>query len=161
MNGYNDENADTLGAGDHGFLSLYDPVAPDLTPRPIYYDFYFFTRNFGDRLVHAESSDSEVTVYASTFTGGGVGIVAVNEAAESRTLSISISGASPSGQANAWILAGPSLEGPEVTLNGTANGYGTGGPLPESVTPYVLDVAASGEATIDVPASSVASIVVY
>jgi hypothetical protein len=159
LNGY--DSPGTYGAGDHGFLSLGQPDVPDLTPRPTYYDFYFFTRNFGDRLLESVSSDPLVTVNASSFTGGGVGVVAVNEAAESRSLSLSITGASFSGQANVWILSGPSLEGSQVTLNGIANGYAAGGPLPESALPYTIAVETSGATKVDVPGSSVASIVMY
>lgn len=115
-----------------------------------YYDFYFFTRNFGDRLVQSESSDPLVTVYASSFTGGGIGIAVVNEAADSRTLALEITGASLTGEANVRILSGPDMEGPEVSVNATANAYGTGGPLIESVTPYTLETDASGT-TLDVP----------
>ena len=159
LNGYNSPG--TYGAGDQGFLSSGQTGVPDLTPRPTYYDFYFFSRNFDDRLVQATSSDPQVRVWASTFTGGGIGMVAVNEDTSSRSLTVSIAGASVSGQANEWILSGPSLEGPTVTLNGVGNGVAAGGPAPESVTPYTLTVAAAGSVSVDVPAASVTSIVIY
>jgi hypothetical protein len=159
LNGY--DSPGTYGPGDHGFLSLRQPDVPDLTPRPTYYDFYFFTRNFGDRLLGSVSSDPLVTVYASSFTGGGVGVVAVNEAVESRALSLFITGASISGQGNVWILSGPAPEGSQVTLNGIAGGYPAGGPLPESVVPYTIAMETSGTTRVDVPGSSVTSIVIH
>jgi len=159
QNGY--DSPGTYGAGDHGFLSSGQPGVPDLTPRPTYYDFYFFSRNFGDHLVQSTSSDPQVSVWASTFTGGGVGLLAVNEDTTSRSLTVSIAGASPAGQANIWILSGPTLEGPAVTLNGVGNGVAAGGPPPDAVAPYTLNVPATGAVTIDVPAASVTSIVVY
>jgi hypothetical protein len=158
LNGYDDSG--TYGPGDHGFLSLRQPNVPDLTPRPTYYAFYFFARNFGDRLVAASSSDPAVSVYASRFTGDGIGVVAVNESTTARTLSLSIEGASSSGRSNVWILTGPSVEGPEVTLNGVASGYPAGGPLPDSVVPYTVAVT-GGALAFDVPGSSVTNIVIY
>lgn len=158
VNGYDTSGA--YGPGDLGFLSLNQPSVPDLTPRPTYYDFYFFNRNFGDHLVAATSSDPAVTAYASTFTGGGTGIVLVNEATDARTLSLSVSGISTTGQGNVWILSGPDVAGPSVTLNGVGNGYPAGGPLPDSVVPYVV-ATAGGATTLDVPGSSVTSIILY
>ncbi|MGC4088149.1 MAG: hypothetical protein QM756_09660 [Polyangiaceae bacterium] len=157
LNGY--DSPGTYGAGDHGFLSQGQPNVPDFTPRPTYYPFYFFTHGFGDHLLASTSSDALVSVYASSFTGGGVGLVLVNEAAEPRTASISIAGASLAGQANAWILSGPSAEGAAVTLNGIASGSAAGGSPPESVTPYTLTVSNSAVLSVDLPAWSVANLV--
>ncbi len=159
LNGY--DAPGTYGAGDQGFLSSGQPGVPDLTPRPTYYDFYFFSRNFGDRLVAATSTDPKVSVWASTFTGGGVGLVVVNEDTTSRSLTVSIAGASPSRNANVWILSGPTLEGPAVTLNGVSNGVAAGGPAPEAVPAYTLTVPSAAPVSLDVPAASVTSIVVY
>ena len=60
-----------------------------------------------------------------------------------------------------WILTGPTPEGSQVTLNGIANGYPAAGPLPESVLPYAVALETGGTTKVDVPGSSVASIVVY
>lgn len=156
VNGY--DAAGTYGPGDHGFLSLKDPNLPDLTPRPTYYPFYFFTRNFGDRLLAATSSDPAVSVFASSFTGGGIGVVAVNEAATPRTLSLSVGGGASLARGNVWILGGPSVEGAQATLNGVAGNAAAGGPPIGSAVPYTVSVN-GGATTFDVPGSSVASIV--
>ena len=42
LNGWDPNSG--LGAGDLGFLSAGQPGVPDLTPRPSYYPFYFYTR---------------------------------------------------------------------------------------------------------------------
>jgi hypothetical protein len=161
VNGYDDTSTD-LGGGDHGFLATGQPSVVDLTPRPSYYAFYFFTRNFGDHLVQATSNDGQVAAYASTWTGGGAGVVLVNQAPSSRSVTLHFSGARPSGSANAWILTGNSLGATSVTLNGKGPGNSVaGGPVVDNVLPYRVDSDASGSFTLDLPGGSVGSIVVY
>jgi hypothetical protein len=149
------------GHGSHGFLSADQPGVPDLTPRPSYYAFYFFTRNFGDRMVKASSSDPSLQIYASTWSNGKVGAVLVNEATQAKKIRFAFAdGFRPSGPANVWVLSAPSLNSEAVKLNGIGNGLVSGGPPPENVKPYALNPT-DGSVSLDVPANSVASIVVY
>jgi hypothetical protein len=111
--------------------------------------------------VQATSSDPKVSVWASTFTGGGVALLVVNEDTTGRSLTVSLAGAPPSGEANVWIVSGPTLEGAAVTLNGVGNGLAAGGPSPDAIPPYRVVVPTAGALTLDVPSSSVTSIVVY
>jgi hypothetical protein len=138
------------------------PGVPDLTPRPSYYAFYFFTRNFGDHLVSVTSSDAQVVAYASTWTSGGSGIVIVNQSAGKRTLHLSFRRFVPSGAANAWILTGTGLDAQLVTLDGKGPGNTVaGGPLVGDVVPYRVVPDAAGTLVFDVPGGSVSSVVAY
>ncbi|HKO91879.1 MAG TPA: hypothetical protein VJU61_12035 [Polyangiaceae bacterium] len=157
LNGYDPNSG--LGPGDHGILSVGQPGVPDLTPRPSYYPFYFYTRNFGDHLVEAASSDDQVGVYASTWTGGGTGVVLINEADSSRRVTLTLDCAS-SGRGNAWLLSGDGLDTQVVTLNGQRPSTLAGGPIPERVAPYSLAASGRGQFVITLPKTSVASVVI-
>jgi hypothetical protein len=163
LNSYaaNPPPAPDFGPGDLGFLSVGQPGLPDFTPRPSYYPFYFYTRNFGDHLVGVTSSDPQVTAYASTWTGGGTGIVLVNESAASKVVTLSLDCAAPSHAANMWVLSGDSLEAQVVTLNGQGPSTIGGGPLPETIAPYSLSPSSNGTFVVTVPKTSIASVVVY
>jgi len=134
---------------------------PDFTPRPSYYPFYFYTRNFGDHLVGVTSSDPAVTAYASTWSDGATGVVVVNEAASSKRVTLSLSGGEPSERANAWVLSGDSLDAEQVTLNGQRASTLAGGPLPEAVVPYSLRASPDGTFVWTIPPNSVGSVVMY
>lgn len=156
-----DDTSTSFGGGDHGFLSTSQPGVPDLTPRPSYYAYYFYTRNFGDHLVSVRSSDTQVVAYASTWSTGGAGLVVVNESVSSRTIHVSFSRFAPHGPANAWIVTGSSLTSEIVTLNGKGpSNTVAGGPVVADVTPYRLDPNGATLA-LDVPGGSVTSIVAY
>ncbi len=159
INGY-DVNP-VLGAGDHGFLATQQEGVTDLTPRPSYYPFYFYTRNFGDTLVQTTSSDPAVVAYGSTWTSGQTGLVLVNEGATSKHATLSFAnGSGPTQPANVWSLTGASLEAQVVSLNGVGNGLAAGGVLPDDVKPYVL-VPSQKTLIVDLPANSVTSLVSY
>ena len=159
LNNYDTSGA--FGAGDSGFLSVNQPGVPDFTPRPSYYPFYFYTRNFGDHLVGVTSSDPAVTAYASTWSDGATGVVVVNEAASSKRVTLSLSGGEPSERANAWVLSGDSLDAEQVTLNGQRASTLAGGPLPEAVVPYSLRASPDGTFVWTIPPNSVGSVVMY
>lgn len=158
LNGYDPGSG--LGHGDHGFLSVGQPGLPDFTPRPSYYPFYFYTRNFGDHLVEATSSDPALTVYASTWTGGGTGVVLVNEATSARRITIRVDCKGRVSRANAWILSGDGLDAEVVALNRQRPSTIAGGPFPEDVAPYTL-TSEGDRFVLSVPPTSVASLVIY
>jgi hypothetical protein len=159
LNGY--DTSSGFGAGDLGFLTVGQPGVPDFTPRPSYYPFYFYTRNFGDHLVEVTSSDPAVTAYASTWSAGGAGVVLINEAASGKQLTVSLGGRHAFVRANVWVLSGDSLDAQRVSLNGRVPSTLVGGPLPETVSPYVLRASGSGEFMLTIPGDSVASVVLY
>jgi hypothetical protein len=159
LNGY--DTSSGLGAGDLGFLTASQPGVPDFTPRPSYYPFYFYTRNFGDHLVEVASTDPDVTAYASTWSDGGTGVVVVNEATSSKRVTFSLEGGRAAGRANAWILSGDSLAATQVTLDGQAASTLVGGPLPEAVSPYWVPESPDGTFVVTLPPGSVGSVVLF
>jgi hypothetical protein len=147
--------------GDHGFLAKNSPNVPDFTPRPAYYPFFFFTRNFGDLFISSTSSDPEVVTYASRFSSGELGLILINESSTPRLASIDLGATTAASAVNAWVLTGSSLDSFAVSLNGVDNGLGEGGPAIGDVTPYYFTLPTSTQATMGLPAHSVTSLVVY
>jgi len=147
--------------GDHGFLAKNSPNVPNFTPRPSYYPFFFYTRNFGDLFVPSTSSDPEVVTYASRFSSGELGLILINESDAPRLASIDLGAMTAASAANAWVLTGSSLDSFAVSLNGIDNGLGEGGPAIGDVTPYYFTLPTSTQATMGLPAHSVVSLIVY
>ena len=79
-----------------GLLSRYDA-------RPAYYVYQLY-KQFGTELVTSASTDDLVTVTAATREDGTLTLMVVNPAAEARTLPLTITGYTPSGQAEVWLL---------------------------------------------------------
>ncbi len=148
-----------FGAGDHGFLAFADPSVPDLTPRPSYFPFYFFTRNFGDVLLSSTGPADGVVVYASAWNEGVLGVVAINESADPRTLQLEVRPNQRYDHANVWLLSADDVEGPITLLNGIGNGLPAGGPDPTTVPPYTVRFDGSPELAL--PPYSLLSVLLY
>jgi hypothetical protein len=148
-----------LGAGDHGFLTMGHPDVDNLTPRPSYFPFYFFTRNFGDFRLTTQAIGDEVSVYASAWKDNVVGVIAVNKAASDVTLSLDFIGGRQLTHGNVWILHAPEPDSLTTLLNGVGNGLPAGGPDPTRVLPYTIMF--DGAPQVALPPYSVTSIVLY
>lgn len=148
--------------GDHAVLSSGDPDVPEATPRPSYYAFPLYDRAFGHVMVRAESPDPTLHVYASRFSGGEVGLVVVNEREQPRTAVVEVSGFSPSGRLNGWVLSGKGLNGKHATWNGRKGPSGGGGPFPiDSIPPYRARFDPAKPLALPVPPHSACGIVLY
>ncbi len=157
-NGYDAKN----GGGDHGMLSQGDPTVPDNTPRPTYYTYALYSQSFGDKMVGAESSDPQVKVYASRFSGGEGGFVVVNQSTEPKQAVIEISGFQAKGQVQAWIVTGPGLDSKKITWNGVEGPAGGGGPFPIQPLPtYRMSFDPGKTLAVTLPPASVCGLVVY
>ena len=147
--------------GDHGMLSSNDPSTPDATPRASYYSYALYYRAFGDKMIEAESPDPEVKVYASSFSGGELGMVIVNESSRSRTVVFDLAGFIPKGKLMGWVLTGKSLNEKQVSWNGVEGPPG-GGPFPiDPIPPYQATFTSGAALRLSVQACSATGIVVY
>ncbi len=79
-----------------GLLSRYDA-------RPAYYVYQVYQK-LGTELLTSSSSDDLVTITAATREDGSLTLIVVNRAAEAKTLPLVITGFSPSGEAEVWLL---------------------------------------------------------
>jgi len=73
-----------------GFLAKEDPDQADFTPRQSYMPYQFFNSSFGDQMIEASSSNSDIQVYASTFSSGEVGVVIINSNAEAKNVKLDL-----------------------------------------------------------------------
>jgi hypothetical protein len=58
---------------------------PDWSPRPAFFYIYYLQKYFGDHVIAATSTNSNVSVYASTFASGQMGMVVVNKDTSAQT----------------------------------------------------------------------------
>lgn len=103
--------------------------------RPTYYVYPLYQR-FGLDLVHAESDDADVTVYAALREDGALTLMVVNLATAPRSATLTLSGFTPGGDAEVWRL---DLQHRAEALDALALADGSTLDLPEqSVTLYVI-----------------------
>ncbi|MBI9062008.1 MAG: sulfatase-like hydrolase/transferase [Marinilabiliaceae bacterium] len=74
-----------------GFLARNDPDQDDYTPRQSYMVYHYYEKCFGDQMVAASSSHSDVNVYASTFENGEIGLVVVNTSDKEKNVQLDLS----------------------------------------------------------------------
>ena len=156
-NGLSDFGGENVGT--HGFTSGDHPGVPDHTPYPSYYPFYFYTRNFGDRLINSSSDNPGVRVFASKFSGTNIGIIIINEGPVNHTARINLN-INSGADVNAWVLTGDSLTSKKIFLNNQTNDYPAGGPLDVSaVPPYYTEFLRVAPFFINIEKYSVTSLV--
>jgi len=122
--------------------------------------FYFYTRNFGDRLINSSSDNANVRVFASKFSNNNLGVIIVNESPVNYTASID-TGFNSRTVINAWVLTGDSLTSKDISLNGEKSGFAAGGPVTDTAfTPYYLEKSKANPFTINLEKYSVTSLVI-
>ncbi|HVM32475.1 MAG TPA: hypothetical protein VMU88_05025 [bacterium] len=147
--------------GDHAMLASGDPSAVEGAPRATYYTYALYQRAFGSQLIGATSSDPQVKVYASLFSGGEVGLILVNEDGLPRTLTFDLGGFQPKGRLMGWVLSGKDLNDTQVSFNGEKAEPG-GGPFPtQSIPPYQAHFNPQKGLAVPLPAYSVTGLVLY
>lgn len=148
--------------GDHALLAKDDPSVPDGTPRPAYYAYVLYKDVFGDHLVESSSSDPQVKIYASRFSGGEAGVVVVNESDAAKSVEMAVNGGTFKGQWQGWILTGKDAHATQVAWNGVAGPEKGGGPFPVDPIPaYRGSFPVAGTMTVTVPPASACGFVIY
>ncbi|MGH7739638.1 MAG: hypothetical protein ACREL1_05775 [bacterium] len=147
--------------GDHAMLASSDPSAVEGAPRATYYTYALYHDAFGSRLIGADSSDPQVKVYASRFSGGQMGLIVVNEDGRPRTLIFNLGGFKPEGKLMGWVLTAHDLNDSQVSWNGVEASPG-GGPFPiDGIAPYKAHFDPAKGLAVPVAAYSVSGIVLY
>jgi hypothetical protein len=148
--------------GDMAMLASGDPSTPDGTPRPSYYAFALYDRAFGDEMVQADSSDPDVKVYASRFSGGELGLIIVNQSDSDKSPVFDFTGFTPQGRLMGWVLTGKDLNEKQVSWDGEAGPPGGGGPFPiDPIPPYRATFHADKPLELPIQADSVTGLVLY
>lgn len=118
---------------DHGMFNAGDEPggAAKWSPRPAFYNMYYFQKYMGDRMVSSTSSSTDIVSYATTFSSGQSGIAIVNTSTSDKTVSINLKNFK-SGEKFYWYtLTGGNDNGEfsrKVYINGRGPSGVSGGP---------------------------------
>jgi hypothetical protein len=118
---------------DHGLFSNGDePNIPKGTPRPAFYQLYYFQKNMGDRLIEAtKDTNGNYEVYASSFSDGKVGVTFVNKATTPINAKIKLNNFIAGNRMYWYTLVGDTDNGEfsrKVIINSTGPTLEAGGP---------------------------------
>jgi hypothetical protein len=125
-------------AGYHLFTNPNTTNTPTLSPYPVYYPLLFWGQ-MGDTLINSKSSDSDLHVWASYFSGDrhGQAVIITNttDVAKKSTLVFQ----DKVGNANIWTATGE-FESPTLTFNKATSGANFGGPFPNQTRPTTITI---------------------
>ena len=143
---------------DHGLFSNGDePNIPKGSPRPAFYQMYYFQKNMGDRLIDAtKDANGNYEVYASSFSDGKVGITFVNKATTAINLKIKLNNFVAGHRMYWYNLVGGDDNGEfsrKVIINGTGPTLEAGGPSNYATIKPFSAVTANGT-NVTLPARS-------
>ena len=118
---------------DHGMFSNGDePGIVKWTPRPSFYHMYYFQKMSGDRLISSTVTGSaDLSVYASSYTSGQVGLVIVNRGNTAIDPTITFQNYTVGNRAYWYTLRGGTDNGDfsgKVIVNGEGPAQPAGGP---------------------------------
>ncbi len=117
---------------DHGLFSTGDePGVAKYAARPAFYYLYYFQKYFGDMMVEATSTSSNIVAYASQFTSGEAGIVIVNKNSIEQVVELNLKNFKPGSRYYTYTLTGGTDNGNfsrKVYVNGVTTTTAGGGP---------------------------------
>ena len=117
------------GGNDHGMFSLGDENdgTTKWTPRPAFYQMYYFQKYFGDRMIASNvTGNSDVLSYASGFTSGEAGVVIVNKGTSTLVSTVNLTNFNTGSRYYYYILTGGTDNG-EFSRKEYINGNGPAG----------------------------------
>eukprot|EP00622_Pseudochattonella_farcimen_P002362 FR737275.1.p1 GENE.FR737275.1~~FR737275.1.p1 ORF type:complete len:290 (+),score=23.35 FR737275.1:69-872(+) len=163
---YNCSNSGRGSRGDYGMVSHGSHDKPDGTPQAQFYSYSLFQLAFGETMVNCSTISHGIGIktYASTFSGGEIGLIVVNENAADRTIKVEGVNSRKAVTSNGWLLQSSKQNAPDplssrgLLWNGV---YPLNFPLDSNYDPYVLSADVGETIEFDVPAYAAAGIVFY
>lgn len=117
---------------DHGLFSYGDePGVAKYAPRPAFYYLYYFQKYFGDVMVEATTTSSNLVAYASQFSSGEAGIVLINKNNFEQVVEVTLKNFKPGNRYYTFTLTGGTDNGSfsrKVYVNGITTAAVAGGP---------------------------------
>ena len=117
---------------DHGLFSYgSEPGVAKYAARPAFYYLYYFQKYFGDIMVEATTTNSNIVAYASQFSSGEAGIVLVNKSAAEQVVELNLKNFKPGNRYYTYVLTGGNDNGSfsrRVYVNGVTTSAEGGGP---------------------------------
>lgn len=145
--------------GDHGMFSRKHTGVDDFTPQSNFYPYYFYTNYFGDQMVGATSTNTDVKVYASTFSSGQVSMSVINQGSSSEVVEININDFAEGSKLYMYSVQADVLTASKFEVNGQGSPNAFNGPVDyDLIDPYSADI--SGAIKIDVDKYSINFIIV-
>jgi len=135
---------------DHAMFNIGDEPGgvPKWNPRPAFYHMYFFQKFLGDRAVNISvTGGTDVSVYASTYTSGEVGVALINSSTSPKAIEIKVKNFRPGNRFYWYALAGGNDNGEfsrKVFVNGRGPDYVSGGPSNYTSLPAYSAVTVNG-----------------
>jgi len=108
-----------------------EPGISKWTPRPSFLYMYYFDKMLGDRLIEANSSDTGIKVYGSTFSSGQAGATIINTTATAKTVTVKFKNIVIGDRFYWYSLEGSNDNGEfsrKVSVNGQTTANVAGGP---------------------------------
>ncbi len=150
---------------DHGMFSQGDENdgTARWTPRPAFYQMYFFQKYFGDRMVTSSvAGNADVVSYVSGFSSGEAGVVLVNKGTSTLITTVNLSNFNAGSRYYYYVLTGGNDNGSfsrKEYINGNGPAGISGGPA--NYTAIQANAAAvSGGIKVNLPPLSVVYLVV-
>lgn len=145
--------------GDMGMLSQNEPGLKNYSPHSTFYPYYYYTRYFGDHLISSSTNKAAVTVYASKFSTGEIGLVITNSGADDEVVELIINDYVKPQRLFRYTLDADSLTSRKFRLNGISGDIEIGGPVNyEEVKPY--ESLINDEIKINIPKFSMNYLVI-
>jgi len=117
---------------DHGLFSYGDePGVAKYAPRPAFYYLFYFQKYFGDMMVEATTTSSNLVAYASQFSSGEAGIVLINKNNFEQVAEVTLKNFKPGNRYYTFTLTGGTDNGSfsrKVYVNGITTAAVAGGP---------------------------------
>jgi hypothetical protein len=150
---------------DHGLFNIGDePGVSKWNPRPAFYYMYYFQKMVGDRMLSSSFTyTTDVLAYASSFTSGEKGVILVNKENTARVVQVGLDNAKAGSRFYWYILTGGTDNGEfsrKVYVNGQGPTEQSGGPATSYTTIKPYSALTSGGIKINMPARSVAYVVI-
>jgi hypothetical protein len=148
---------------DHGLFSYGDePGVAKYAPRPAFYYLYYFQKYFGEVMVDATTTSSNIIAYASQFSSGDAGIVIVNKYNTDKVVELFLKNFTPGNRYYTYTLTGGTDNGlfsRKVYVNGVTTSTEGGGPENyQSIKPKSTVI--SGNIKVNLPKYSVVHLTV-
>lgn len=153
------------GGNDHGMFSLGDENdgTTKWTPRPAFYQMYYFQKYFGDRMVSSTvTGNSDAVSYASGFSSGEAGVVLVNKGTSTLTTTVNLANFNAGSRYYYYVLTGGNDNGSfsrKEYINGNGPTGVSGGPAAYQ-TIQANSAAITGGIKVSLPPLSVVYMVV-
>ncbi len=155
VNFWDIQNGNT--AEDHGMFTLGEDGVEDNIPHPSFFPYFLYNKMFGDILINSTLYNNDISVYASKFSNGYVGVTVINESSTNKTLNISIPRYAIADSVFRYELSMDDLSSRKIYINGETSPVGDlyGPRNYQDIPPYLHVINSTSPITLGVKKYSV------